>query len=189
MANEKEKFKVTELARQAVFESRTVLFFSDMNPELSKSLSEQLLALAHLSDDPIKLIINSPGGHVESGDTIFDLIRFIRPKVYVIGSGYVASIATHIFLSVDKEQRFCLPNTRFLIHQPSGGMQGQVSDMHIQAEEIIRTKRRINTIIAEQTGQPYEKVVKDTERDFWMSPDEAIEYGLLGRVINHIDEI
>lgn len=189
---EKEQEKPAEsplLVSNELFKSRVVTFFGEMKPEVSEILAKQLLALAAVSDDPIKLYINSPGGHVESGDTIHDLINFLKPKVICIGTGYVASIATHIFLAPDLENRVCLPNTRFLLHQPSGGMGGQATDISIQAQEIIRTKARINNIIAARTGQPLNKVVLDTERDFWLSADEAIEYGLCGRIVNSIDEI
>ena len=193
MADEdKEKDKANEsplLIANELFKSRTITFFGEMKPEVSDILAKQLLALASVSDDPIKMFINSPGGHVESGDTIHDLINFIKPKVTVIGTGYVASIATHIFLAPDLCDRVALPNTRFLLHQPSGGMGGQATDISIQAQEIIRTKARINNIIAERTGQPLERVRKDTERDFWLSAEEAIDYGLLGRIVNNVDEI
>ncbi len=177
-----------EFITKALFDSRTILFFGEMNDKVSKKLTEQLLALAHASDEDIKLIINSPGGHVESGDTIHDLIRFIRPNVKVIGTGYVASIAAHIFLAPKVENRLCLPNTRFLLHQPSGGMQGQATDIDIQAREIIKMKKRINAIIAHQTGQKLEKVSQDTERDYWMSAEEAINYGMVGKVITSYAE-
>jgi len=177
------------LITNELFKSRTVTFFGEMKPEVSEAIAKQLLALASVSDDPIKLYINSPGGHVESGDTIHDLISFLKPKIICIGTGYVASIATHIFLAPELENRVCLPNTRFLLHQPSGGMGGQATDISIQAQEIIRTKARINHIIAERTGQPLEKIQKDTERDFWLSAEEAINYGLCGRIIKNIADI
>lgn len=177
------------LISNELFKSRTVTFFGEMKPEVSDMLAKQLLALAAVSDDPIKLYINSPGGHVESGDTIHDLISFLKPKVICIGTGYVASIATHIFLAPELNDRVCLPNTRFLLHQPSGGMGGQATDISIQAQEIIRTKARINDIIAKRTGQPLEKIKQDTERDFWLSAEEAIDYGLCGRIVKSIHEL
>jgi ATP-dependent Clp protease, protease subunit len=170
-------------------EARTVLLFGGVDQKLSERVSTQLLYLDFISNDPIKLIINSPGGHVESGDTIHDLINFIQSPVAVIGTGWVASIATHIFLSVPKEQRFCLPNTRFLIHQPSGGASGRAGDIKIQAEEIVKMRTRIATVIATQTGQKVEKVLEDIERDYWMSTDEAKEYGILGKVVSKMSEV
>ncbi len=181
--------KLSETITNALFESRTILFFGPMNEKVSRELTAQLWAMAHVSDNPIKLIINSPGGHVESGDTIHDLLTFLKPTIKVIGTGYVASIASHIYLAAKLENRFCLPNTRFLLHQPSGGMGGPAVDIDIQAREIIKMKQRINTIIARETGQPVERVARDTERDYWMNAEEAIEYGMVGKVIQSIDEI
>lgn len=170
-------------------EARTVMLFGGVDQKLAERVSMQLLYLDHLSHDPIKLIVNSPGGHVESGDTIHDLIGYISSPVAIIGTGWVASIATHILLSVPHERRFCLPNTRFLIHQPSGGAGGKASDIAIQAQEIVKMRERIARKIAEATGQDYEKVLKDIDRDFWMGTDEAREYGILGTVIKHASEV
>ena len=168
---------------------RTLTLFGEVNQEVSRRLAERLLALAYESDDPITLYVSSPGGHVESGDTIFDLIRYIKPVVRIVGTGWVGSIATHIYLAPDKEHRFCLPNTRFLIHQPAGGFGGDASDIEIHAREIVKTRERINRIIAQQTGQPLERVTEDTDRDYWMSAEESVEYGLVGKIINSIDEV
>ena len=181
--------KLSETIANALFESRTILFFGEMNDKIARELTAQLWAMASISDDPIKLIINSPGGHVESGDTIHDLLTFLKPEVKVIGTGYVASIASHIYLAAKPENRFCLPNTRFLLHQPSGGMGGPAVDIDIQAREIIKMKKRINEIIARETGQPVDRVARDTERDYWMSAEEAIEYGMVGKIIQSIDDI
>ena len=170
-------------------EARTVMLFGGVDQKLAERISMQLLYLDHLSNEPIKLMINSPGGHVESGDTIHDLIGYISSPVAIIGTGWVASIATHIFLSVPRERRFCLPNTRFLIHQPSGGAGGKASDIAIQAEEIVKMRERIARKIAEATGTDYEKVVRDIDRDFWMNTEEAKEYGILGNVISHASEV
>ena len=189
-ADDKDKpAPLSETVANALFTSRTVLFFGAMDDKVSEKLTAQLWALASVSDDPIKLIINSPGGHVESGDTIHDLVRLLKPQIKVIGTGYVASIASHIYLAAKPENRFCLPNTRFLLHQPSGGMGGPAVDIDIQAREIIRMKKRINTIIAQETGQSFERVANDTERDYWMSASEAIEYGMVGKIIESIDEV
>ena len=170
-------------------DARTVLIFGGIDQKLAERVSAQLLYLDHISHDPIKLIINSPGGHVESGDTIHDLIQFIASPVAVIGTGWVASAGTHIFLGAPKERRYCLPNTRFLIHQPSGGAGGKASDIAIQAQEIIKMRQRLGQIIAERTGQPIERVMKDIDRDYWMSVDEAKDYGILGTVANSMDDI
>ena len=145
--------------------------------------------LSFESDEPINFYICSPGGHVESGDAIFDMMSYIKPKVRTIGTGWVGSIATHIYLAAEKEDRLCLPNTRFLIHQPAGGMGGDASDIEIHAREILKTRERINQIIAERTGQPLERIADDTSRDFWMSAEESVEYGLVGRIIQSISDI
>jgi ATP-dependent Clp protease, protease subunit len=170
-------------------EARTVMIFGGVDQKLAERVSAQLLYLDHLSNDPIKVIVNSPGGHVESGDTIHDMINYVASPVAVIGTGWVASIATHIFLSVDKARRFCLPNTRFLIHQPSGGAGGKASDIAIQAKEIVKMRERIAQKIADATGQPLDRVMKDIDRDYWMSTDEAKDYGILGTVITSAKDV
>jgi ATP-dependent Clp protease protease subunit len=174
---------------KSLFERRTLTLFGEIDMDVAQRMTEKLLALAYAGDDPITLYIGSPGGHVESGDSIFDMIRFIKPTVRIIGTGWVGSIATHIYLAVAREQRFCLPNTRFLIHQPAGGMGGTASDVEIHAREILKTRARINRIIAEQTGQSLERVEKDTDRDYWMSAEESVTYGLVGRIISSVDEL
>ena len=170
-------------------DARTVLIFGGIDQKLAERVATQLLYLDHINHDPIKLIINSPGGHVESGDTIHDLIQFIASPVAVIGTGWVASAGTHIFLGAPKERRFCLPNTRFLIHQPSGGAGGKASDIAIQVQEIIKMRERLGRIIAERTGQSLERVMKDIDRDYWMSIDEAKDYGILGTVATSMKDI
>ncbi|MGB8601371.1 MAG: ATP-dependent Clp protease proteolytic subunit, partial [Rhizomicrobium sp.] len=163
--------------QQALFKSRTVLIFGEVDMKMAERVCAQLMALATEGEGDIRILLNSPGGHVESGDTIHDMIRFVGPKVKIIGTGWVASAGAHIFLGAEKENRFCLSNTRFLLHQPLGGVQGQASDISIEAEEIIKMRERLNRIIARETGQTYEKVVADTERNFWMGADEAVTYG------------
>ena len=173
----------------SLMKNRVVTLFGEVNQDVSRRISEKLLALAFESDDPITMYISSPGGHVESGDTIFDLIRYIKPVVRTVGTGWVGSIATHIYLAPEKENRYCLPNTRFLIHQPAGGFGGDASDIEIHAKEIVKTRERINGIIAQQTGQPLERVTEDTDRDFWMSAEESVEYGLVGKIIDSVDDL
>jgi len=172
-----------------LLETRTVLIFGEINMKLAQEVTRQLLILAAESDDPIKIFINSPGGHVESGDTIFDMIRFVNAPVKVIGTGWVASAGALIYSAADRENRFSLPNTRFLLHQPMGGTMGQASDIAIEAEEILKMRRRLNEIFAEQTGQPLEKIESDTDRNFWMSAKDAKTYGLVGQIIQSLDEI
>lgn len=181
--------KRTEALEERLFKSRTILLFGPIDFKLSRAVSERLLALSTESDEEIRLYINSQGGHVESGDTIYDLIKFVPAPVKVIGTGWVASAAAHIYLGAKKENRFCLPNTRFLLHQPSGGSMGQASDIAIQAREIVKMKARINKVISDETGQPIERVEKDTERDHWMSAQEAVEYGVVGKIVDRFDKI
>jgi ATP-dependent Clp protease, protease subunit len=174
--------------QNALFNSRTVLIFGEINMRLAERVTAQLLALAADGDKDIRVVINSPGGHVESGDTIHDMIRFCGPKVKVIGTGWVASAGASIYLGAAKENRFCLPNTRFMLHQPSGGVRGQASDIQIEADEIIKMRERMNRMIAKETGQTYEKIVKDTQRNYWMSAEEAVAYGVVSKIINSASE-
>ena len=171
------------LVEQLAFKSRFVLVFGEIDDKLARITCERLIAMAQESDAPIHMLISSPGGHVESGDAIHDMIRFVRAPVTTIGTGWVASAGTHIFLAAEKERRVCLPNTRFMIHQPAGGAGGRASDIAIQAKEIIKTRERIAKVVATQTGQKIEKVKNDMERDYWMSAEEAIEYGIVSRII------
>lgn len=179
----------TRFLDEKLFKSRALTLFGDVDEKLARNITERLLALAAESDDPITLYVSSPGGHVESGDVIYDIIKFIKPEVHVIGTGWVASAATTIYLAAKKENRYALPNTRFLVHQPSGGSRGSASDIKIQAEQIIKMRARINKLIADETGQPLERVAKDTDRDYWMTVEEAIEYGIVGRQIKNVSEI
>ena len=187
--------EAAEAAKQFAFlentllKNRTLTIFGEIDKAMAQRTTEKLLALSFESEEPITVFIGSPGGHVESGDTIFDVIRFIKPTVRMVGTGWVGSIATHIYLAPDREQRYALPNTRFLIHQPAGGFGGDASDIEIHAREILKTRERINGIIAERTGQPLERVAKDTDRDHWMSAEESIEYGLVGSIITTVEEL
>jgi len=187
-----EKEKREELGPQIgniLFKNRTVLLFGEISMKLAHAITAQLLALAADDDKkPIRLVINSPGGHVEAGDTIHDMIRFVEAPVQVIGTGWVASAGAHIYLAAAKENRLSLPNTRFLLHQPSGGAGGRAVDIDIEAREIIKMRRRLNEIIAKETGQPIEKVERDTDRNYWMSAEEAKTYGVVGKIINTIKD-
>lgn len=169
---------------QRLFKARTVIITGEINQKLAASVTGQLLALAAESADPITVFVNSPGGHVESGDMIHDVIRFLAPKVRMVGTGWVASAGALIFVSVPVEDRYCLPNTRFLLHQPAGGTGGSASDIEIEAREILRMRDRLNRIFARQTGQTLERIEEDTHRNFWLTADEAIAYGIVSRVIN-----
>jgi ATP-dependent Clp protease protease subunit len=179
----------SSLTEQLAFKSRFVLLFGEIDDASARRTCERLILLSQESDAPIQLVISSPGGHVESGDAIHDMIRFVRAPVTTIGSGWVASAGTHIFLAAPKERRVCLPNTRFMIHQPSGGAGGRASDIAIQAQEIIKMRERIAKVIAKETGQKFERVMADIDRDHWMSAAEAIDYGLVSRVIEKQTEL
>jgi ATP-dependent Clp protease protease subunit len=171
------------LVAQHLFAARTVLVFGEVTAELAEAVSSQLFALAAISDEAIRLVVNSPGGHVESGDTIHDVIRFIAPEVKILGTGWVASAGALIFAAAERKNRFALPNTRFLLHQPLGGVGGRATDIEIEAAQILAMRERLNRIFAAATGQTYEKIAKDTERNHWMSAQQALEYGLVGRIV------
>jgi ATP-dependent Clp protease protease subunit len=170
---------------------RKVLVFGAINDRLARDVTARLLALAGASAAPIDVYVNSPGGHVESGDTIHDMIRFVDADapVRMIGTGWVASAGALIYLAGQPSRRFCLPNTRFLLHQPMGGVQGPAVDIDIEAREIVKMRERLNRIIARETGQDLEKVARDTDRNYWMSAEEAITYGMVARVIASAREL
>ncbi len=173
---------------KALFAARTVLIFGEVNAEMAERVTAQLLALAHESDGPIRIVLNSQGGHVESGDTIHDMIKFIKPEVKMIGTGWVASAGALIYVAAKKANRVCLPNTRFLLHQPMGGVGGQASDIEIETRQILQMRERLNRIFAAETGHTYDEVVKKTERNFWMTATEAVEYGLASRIVRSVTE-
>ena len=168
---------------EKAFKSRTVLVFGTVNDRMAADVSSKLIALAAESKEPITMLVSSPGGHVESGDVIHDMTKFIETPVNMIGTGWVGSAAVSLFLAVPKERRFCLANTRFLIHQPSGGFGGQASDIAIQAREIVKIRQRIAALIARESGQTLEKVSEDIDRDYWMTAQEAVDYGLVSKII------
>ncbi|WP_428390867.1 ATP-dependent Clp protease proteolytic subunit [Lichenicoccus sp.] len=181
---------INELEKR-LFDQRKVLIFGAINDKVARDVTGRLLALAGASDKPIDVYVNSPGGHVESGDTIHDMIRFVDAiaPVRVIGTGWVASAGALIYVAGAKERRLCLPNTRFLLHQPMGGVRGPAVDIDIEAREIIKMRERLNRLFARETGQTYEKVAKDTDRNYWMSAEEAIAYGMVSRVVSTLSEL
>lgn len=181
--------KNSSLAVNKLLQSRSVIISGEINQALAEKVTAQLLILQEMGDEPIKLFINSQGGHVEAGDTIHDMIKFVKPKVLVIGTGWVASAGITIFLAADKDDRYSLPNTRFMIHQPLGGVRGKVSDIEIEAKELLRARERINKLISKATGQPLEKVEKDTDSNYWMSPEQAVDYGITTHIISQWDEL
>jgi len=186
---ENEEQKTSNMMLEKLFNSRSIVISGEINQALAEKITTQLLILQEMGDEPIKLFVNSQGGHVEAGDTIHDMIKFIKPRVIVIGTGWVASAAITIYLGAEKEDRYSLPNTRYLIHQPVGGFSGQATDIGIEAEEILRLRKRINKIISDATGQSIEKVEKDTDRNYWLSANEAIEYGIVNKVISSYKEL
>ena len=177
------------LVESTLLKNRVITLFGEIDKDSARRTNEKLLALSFESDAPITLIISSPGGHVESGDSIFDMIRFVRAPVRIVGTGWVGSAGALIYLAAEPERRYSLPNTRYLIHQPAGGFGGDASDIEIHAREIIKMRERLNRTIAERTGQPIERIQEDTDRDFWMTAEEAKHYGVVGRIIERITDL
>jgi ATP-dependent Clp protease protease subunit len=172
-----------------LYKARTVIISGEISQPLAERVTAQLTAMASESDKPITVFINSQGGHVESGDTIHDVIQFIQPRVRIIATGWAASAGALIYVSVPREDRYSLPNTRFLLHQPLGGMNGRAIDIDIEAQQILKMRQRLNRIFAEATGQPLEKIERDTNRNFWLSAEEALEYGLVGHIVQNASEV
>ncbi len=191
MSTEKERRKdePSDPVGERLFTSRTVLLFGEITMESAHAVSAQLLALAAAGSAPIRLVVNSPGGHVESGDTLHDVLRFIDVDVRVLGTGWVASAAALVYCAVPREKRFCLPNTRFLLHQPLGGVGGKVSDVEIEAAEMVKMRERLQHIFAEATGQPVERLARDMDRNHWLSASEALAYGLCGGIVRRASEL
>ena len=183
------KIDFNPVVEASLFKSRTILITGEINDKLARSVTERLLAMAAENDDPITLVISSPGGHVESGDMIHDVAKFVKPRVRVLGTGWVASAGALIYVTAAKEDRFCLPNTRFLLHEPRGGVGGSASEIDIQAKQVLIMRERLNRIFAEATGQTYEKIVADTHRDHWLTAQEAVAYGIAGKIIRNADEL
>ena len=172
-----------------MLKSRTILVSGEINKPLAERVIRSLIFLEEESSDPIKVYIDSPGGDADAGYAIFDMMRFVKPKVQMIGMGLVASAAAIIILAAPKVQRVGLPNSHYLIHQPMSGTRGVATEIEIHAKEIEKLRAKINKLIAEETGQPIEKVEKDTDRDYWMNAEEAVTYGLLSRVIKTREEL
>ncbi len=180
---------IPNAAADMLFRSRTITVFGEINDQLARQTVAQLLALDSESSAPIRLILCSPGGHVESGDSIHDAIRFIRSPVIMIGTGWVASAGALIYLAAYRSRRYCLKNTRFLLHQPLGGASGSGSDIEIHTREIVKTRRRLNSIIARETGQTLERVEKDTDRDYWLTAEEAQQYGIVTHIVERSEDV
>jgi ATP-dependent Clp protease protease subunit len=179
----------TETVVSRMIKSRTILIMGTIDQDVAEKTIAQLLVLDAESNEPIRIVVCSPGGHVDSGFAIHDTMKFINSPVIAIGAGWVASIAVPILLGADRGMRFSLPNTRYLLHQPSGGVGGQASDIRIEAQEILKIRQRINKMLAEETGQPEEKVARDSDRNFWMNAEEALAYGLITKIVTELKEI
>lgn len=174
---------------EKMLRTRTVLLSGEVNKELAERVVRQMILLEDAGDEPIKVLIDSPGGDADAGFAILDMMRFVKPDVYTIGMGLVASAGALILLASPKEHRLSLPNSHYLIHQPLSGMRGVATDIEIHAKEIERMRERINKLISEETGRPYEQVEKDTDRDFWMTAEEALSYGLISKIVKNRSEL
>jgi ATP-dependent Clp protease protease subunit len=178
-----------EVMNKKFLETRQILLSGEVNKALAEKIVRQLLVLEAASDKPIYIYIDSPGGDVDAGYAIFDMIRFVKAPVYCIGMGLVASAGALILLAADKSRRVGLPNSHYLIHQPLSGIKGVATDIEIHAQELEKTKVKINDLIAQETGKPLEQVAKDTDRDYWLSATEALEYGLISKVVSKREDL
>jgi ATP-dependent Clp protease protease subunit len=180
---------LTEDTRNLLFKSRTLIISGEVNQKLAANVIGQLLAMDSQSSEPITIYINSQGGHVESGDTIHDMVQYIRSPVRMVGTGWVASAGALIYVAVPTDRRFSLPHTRYLLHQPAGGARGSAADVEIEAREILKMRERLNRVFAERTGQTVARIEDDTRRNFWLGAQEAVDYGLVGKIIRHAEEL
>ena len=179
----------TDPVTERLLRARTIVISGEINQKLAAYVTGQLLAMSAESDDDITVYINSQGGHVEAGDTIHDMLRFVTPRVLIVGTGWVASAGALIYVAVPRDQRYALPNTRFLLHQPAGGAGGTASDIEIEAREILRMRDRLNRIFARETGQSLERIEEDTHPNFWLDAESAVKYGIVGKIINKASEL
>lgn len=184
-----EKISLPDPLAERFLKTRTILLSGEVNKETAEKVISRLLLLESQSDEPIRILIDSPGGDVDAGYAVFDMARFVKPQVWMIGMGLVASAGALILLAAPKERRVGLPNSHYLIHQPLSGLRGVATDIEIHAREIERTRDRINKLIARETGQDLERVKKDTDRDYWMTAEEAVAYGLISRTVSRRDEL
>jgi ATP-dependent Clp protease protease subunit len=186
---EEKKQGANEILMERMMDTRTILLAGEINKELAERVVRQLILLESKSDDPVKVFIDSPGGDADAGFAILDMMRFIKPKVYTVGMGLVASAGAIVLLASPKEQRIALPNSHYLIHQPLSGIRGVATEIEIHARELEKMREKINRLISEETGQDYEKVEKDTDRDFWMNAQESLDYGLVSRIVTSRSEL
>lgn len=181
--------KPEDMLMERFLKTRTILLTGEVDKDLSEKVIRHLLLLEGMSLDPITILIDSPGGDVYAGFSIFDMIRFVKAPVRIVGMGLIASAAALILLAVPKERRYGLPNSSYLIHQPLSGIQGVATEIEIHARELEKTKARLNEIVAEATGQSLERVARDTDRDYWMNAMEAKAYGLITGIISTRDDL
>lgn len=173
-----------------MLKARAIFLSEAITDKTARRIQSSLLLLQQDDDkSPITMYINSPGGHADSGFAIYDFMRFVKPPVRTVVTGMCASAAVLAYLASPKERRFALPNSRFLLHQPSTLVQGSASDVAINAEEIVKLRERYNTIVSQETGKSVEQVTKDADRDFWLSPGQAREYGLVGKIVKSFAEL
>jgi len=172
-----------------MLKTRTLLLSGEINKDLAEKTIRQLILLEDMGEEPIRIFIDSPGGDADAGYAVFDMIRFVKPPVWTIGMGLVASAAAIIQLASPKERRIGLPNSHYLIHQPLSGIRGVATDIEIHARELDKLRAKINRLIADETGVSPEQVEKDTDRDYWMNAEEAAKYGLISRVVSRRDEL
>ena len=172
-----------------MLKTRTILLSGEINKDLAEKTIRQILLMEDMGSDPIRIFIDSPGGDADAGYALFDMIRFVKPPVWTIGMGLVASAAAIIQLASPKERRVGLPNSHYLIHQPLSGIRGVATDIEIHARELDKLRAKINRLISEETGVSAEQVEKDTDRDYWMNAGEAVKYGLISRIITNRDEL
>lgn len=183
---------LSHLPQKHLFEKRIVVLSEGINSRSAHTVIDQLLGLE--AADPARdiwMFLNSPGGEVNSGFGIYDIIRFIKPDVKIVVTGLAASIATVIYLAAKKEHRYCLPNSRLLIHQPliGGTIQGQATDIEITANEILKTRARLAELYVQETGQAIDRITRDIERDYWMTAEEAKSYGLVTKIVKSWNEL
>ncbi|MGP1522126.1 ATP-dependent Clp protease proteolytic subunit [Treponema sp.] len=179
----KDAAESAEMLTARFLKTRQILLTGEIDKALSEKIIRQLLILEADGNKPIYLFIDSPGGDADAGYGIFDMIRFINAPVYTIGMGLVASAAALVLLASPKDRRAALPNSHFLIHQPLSGIKGVATEIEIHAKELEKMRERINKLIAEETGKPLAQVAKDTDRDCWLNAEEALDYGLVSKIL------
>ncbi|MFN7181150.1 MAG: ClpP family protease [Planctomycetota bacterium] len=186
MKNKKEKINLTK----KLIKSRIIILSEPIDSRIAKNIITQTLFLQQDNKEkPIKVFINSPGGSASDGFAIYDILKYCGCPVYTYAVGLCASAAVLVYLSATKSYRFALPNAKFLLHQPSTAIIGRVSDIEVNAQEILKLRERYNKIVSDETGQTLEKISHDTDRDFWLTAEEAKEYGLIGKILNNLSEL